>query len=429
MLQALIIGGALLYRFNSDDAYASQGHSETLALAGIEDEASTLRQSLIPEVDKPIEPSDDLILYTVSPGDTLSKIWAKFSSVSNGGLRAADAFKDAGVSVNALRVGNEISLKLSAGDISRFDMKLPEGRSITLTGSSTEGYQAELKIPKIIEKERTVSYPIFSSFSASAQEVNVPLDIVDDLVDLFSGRINFRRDIQPGDSFTIIYNERTTEDGERLSPGKVKAISIETSGKLLVAIKHIGKDGTKRYFDENGERLGGGFLQYPLRFSRISSIFSKSRFHPVLKVSRPHNGVDFAAPVGTPVRSVGDGTVEFSGYSSGNGYWIKIKHCKTYSTAYLHLSKIASSVKKGAKVSRGQVIGNVGMTGLATGPHLHFSLYENNKYIDPLNAKIPVITEKDNTIPKTYLASTLEILKQQHELIRLAYQMGFAKNA
>ncbi len=385
------------------------------------------------EINQPTDETpntEKTINYTISSGDTLSGIWAKFSSFPGGGIKAADAFKDAKVPVNSLRLGEQLELRISAdNDITELKMSLPEGKSLILNGDSNAGYKAEVNIPEVIQKERTVSYNIYSSFSESAREVNIPGEIVDDLVDLYSGRINFSRDIQPGDAFTVIYEERTTADGIRLAPGKIKAISIETNNKLMVAIQHLGKDGVSRYYTESGEQLGQGFLQYPLKFSRISSVFTKARFHPILKVSRPHNGVDFAAPTGTPVRSIGDGIVESAGYGSGSGNMVKIKHNDKYSTAYMHLSKITSFIKKGTHVKRGEVIGAVGSTGMSTAPHLHFSLYEKDKFINPLTSNLPVITNTENSIPKTILASTMGILKQQHQLIRIASLMGLTKAA
>lgn len=430
VLQLVVLLVALVYRFNTNVNPLEQ---LAQASSGLKHDANHIitEGKLVPNTEgtAPIEAKDKVTKYKISSGDTLSKIWSKFSSVSGGGVKAADAFKAAKIPASSLRVGDEVNLTISKNDITEFSMKLPEGKAIRLVGNSLEGYKAELTTSEIISKERTVSYNIYNSFSESAREVNVPVDIIDDLVDLYSGRIDFSRDIQPGDSFTVIYEERTTADGERLAPGKIKAISIETNSKLMVAIQHLGKDGVWRYFNESGELLGNSFLRYPVKFSRISSIFTKARFHPVLKINRPHNGVDFAAPTGTPVRTIGDGVVEYAGYAAGTGNMIKIKHNDKYSTAYLHLSKISAGIKKGAHIARGEVIGAVGSTGLSTAPHLHFAMYEKEKFINPMTANLPVTAAKENSIPKTLLASTLNVLKQQHELVRIASLMGLTKSA
>lgn len=379
---------------------------------------------------EPLEKIERTISYEVTSGDTLSKIWLKNGCSTAGSLSAADAFKKAGVPLSALRLGEKVKLTLSPeGDIKEFRKKLSDGKTLILKGSSKTGYTYEMEESKIAERERTVSYPIFNSFSASAHQVSVPMEVIDDLVDLFSSRIDFRRDLQPGDSFTVIYTERSSEDGEVLMPGPIKAVSIETGGKLLAAVRHVGADGKERFFNESGELIGDYFLRYPLKFTRISSIFSTSRFHPILKINRPHNGVDFAAPTGTPVRTIGDGVVEFAGWANGSGNVIKIRHCDRYSTSYSHLSRISPEIRRGAQVTRGAVIGNVGMTGLATAPHLHFSLYDKAKFIDPMTSKLPVSPPSGGQIPGVTLVSAMKALEQQHNLLRLASLIGIGKSS
>jgi murein DD-endopeptidase MepM/ murein hydrolase activator NlpD len=179
-------------------------------------------------------------------------------------------------------------------------------------------------------------------------------------------------------------------------------------------------DGRVRYFDQNGETSGDSFLRYPLKFTRISSVFSKSRFHPVLKSSKPHNGVDFAAPTGTPVRSIGDGIVTYAGWKGPNGILVKVQHSNQYSSAYVHLSKLAPGIKQGVRVQRGQQVGAVGQTGRATGPHLHFSLYRNEKFIDPLTTDLPMVVDKRNMIPKNLLMARVSTLREQLDTIAVA---------
>ena len=149
------------------------------------------------------------------------------------------------------------------------------------------------------------------------------------------------------------------------------------------------QDSVRQFFDENGNSLRKAFLKAPLEFSRISSRFSRSRLHPVLGIHRPHLGVDYVAPVGTPVRSTGDGVVITAGYSRGNGNYVKIRHNSVYSTEYMHLSRFGKGVKRGTSVKQGQVIGYVGSTGLATGPHLDYRIYVNGKAVNPLKIELP----------------------------------------
>ena len=253
------------------------------------------------------------------------------------------------------------------------------------------------------------------SLSEAALALDVPYEVIDAYVDLFSGRVEFRRDLQPGDEFTIIYNEKRLESGDLIGPGDIQAASLMINGEIMAAVRHQGADGTWRYFDELGESLAKTFLRYPVSFSRISSVFSSSRFHPVLKKRRAHNGVDFAAPTGTPVRAVADGVVTLAGWAGGGGRTIKLTHGSRYATAYLHLSQINPKVKKGVRVKRGEIIGKVGASGLATGPHLHFSFYDRGTYVDPLSTKLPRMDEGPGAkISKESLAAALLKLKQFH---------------
>lgn len=370
--------------------------------------------------DKPSAP--EMVEYRVSSGETLTRIWMKQGGTYSGALSAARALKSVGVSLNSIRAGEVIKLSHNGdGDITGLHKKIGEGKVLKLSGSSADGYRARLLEAQIVETKRSVGAIVRTSISAAAELNNIPYSVIDELVDLFGTRIVFSRDLQPGDSFTVIYNERQTTDGEDLSPGSIQAASIVNGGKMLAAVRHTGEDGRGHYYDETGDPLGNYFLRYPVRFSRISSLFSKNRFHPVLKRRRPHNGVDFAAPSGTPVRSVADGVIEIAGYRGGSGRMIKIRHGSRYQTAYLHLSRISSGIRSGVRVTRGQVIGKVGMTGLASGPHLHYSLYDRGRYVDPLKTKLPKMPDDQKPIPAEVLNAMLKVLEREHETVRIAF--------
>lgn len=257
--------------------------------------------------------------------------------------------------------------------------------------------------------ERVAIGSIETSFAAAAAKANIAYDLVDELVDLFSDQINFHRDFQKGDRFVIIYQDRLNEDGTVASRGPILAAAMTAGGQEMLAIRYVGTDGKGRYFKKDGELIGEAILRYPLTFSRISSYFSDARFHPILRRPRKHNGVDFAAPLGTPVRTVADGRVSVAGSRGDAGTMLTIDHSSRYSTSYLHLQKLAPSMEKGAHVKRGEVIGYVGSTGLSTGPHLHYALFDRGQYVDPLNSKLPTLEElnKGNRIDKKYLERVL----------------------
>ena len=361
------------------------------------------------------------ITRVVHRGDTVSSIWSANGAPSVGGHLAARAFRDAGIGVNSLQVGEELHLAILNNDIVGLRRTLKDGRTLVLDGDSDRGYSARVEQPVIFETSRVVSGTIIYSLSESAANLAIPYSVVDDLVDLLSDRIEFRKDLQPGDSFTISYQERRTDSGRELEPGPIEAVSVNTGGKMVVAIRHAGSDNKEYYYDGEGNILGNYFLRYPVQFTRISSMFTSARFHPALKIHRPHNGVDFAAATGTPVRTVADGIVEKAGYGGEGGNMVRIRHDDRYTTGYLHLSKIAAGLRPGSRVSRGQVIGAVGMTGLATGPHLHFSLFDRGAYTDPLKAKLPQFNGNATKIPPTLLEATLRTLTVERDRVMVAW--------
>ena len=376
-----------------------------------------------PQSDIAVEASEPaqaaLTAYRVKPGDTLGKIWKQFGAPQYGGTRAAEALKSVGVSLKSLKVGDEIQILAGQGDIQELHQSLSNGDKLILRGNSKEGYRAEIVQPQAEESRRTAHGTITSTFVASARSAGVPYAVIDEMVDLFSARFDFRRQLQPGDTFSVTYMQRLCkETGDELNPGSVISGSVYSSGKLIAAVRHMGNDGKSRFYDEAGGLVGGYFLRYPLQFSRISSVFTNARFHPLLQKLRVHNGVDFAAPIGTPVRAVADGVVTLAGFRGGSGNMVSLQHGDRYSTAYLHLSKIMA--RTGTAVKRGQIIGLVGMSGLATGPHLHFSLYDRGRYVDPLNTPLPTITPGGERIPHAVLAAELENIKLAHQSQALA---------
>jgi len=216
-------------------------------------------------------------------------------------------------------------------------------------------------------------------------------------------------------------------DGGKSSSGVILAAALEVNGKQLVAVRFVGSDGKARYFSEKGQVVDDSFLRFPLKFSKITSYFTTARFHPVLKVRRPHNGIDFAAPIGTPVRAVGDGVIEYAGRKGGHGNIVEIRHSDRYLTGYSHLSMIETRLKRGARIGKGQILGAVGMTGLATGPHLHFSLYDRGKYVDPLKSDLP--KSEENVIAKelsdSYFKRALFTLEHYQSAVASSLQSNF----
>jgi murein DD-endopeptidase MepM/ murein hydrolase activator NlpD len=207
------------------------------------------------------------------------------------------------------------------------------------------------------------------------------------MANIYAWQINFFG-LRPGDSFDVLYDKQFVDDAY-YGIGDIKAAAFTHRGKTYQAYKFHHGD-VEGYFNEKGESVQKALLQAPFKFSqRVSSNFSRSRYHPILKKRVPHTGVDYAAPPGTPILAVGDGTVTEARYRGANGNIVKITHNSTYRTAYLHLRAFARGIKRGVKVEQGQVIGYVGSTGRATGPHLHYSLYKNNRPVNSRTVDLP----------------------------------------
>ena len=242
---------------------------------------------------------------------------------------------------------------------------------------------------EVITKIEHVGVEIKSSLWNAMAEEGCDYSLILELSDIYAWTIDFFG-IQPGDSCKVVFEEKyIAGDTVPYGIGNVLASYFKNKDEGKYAFCYE-QDGKKEYFDENGDNLRKAFLKAPLNYRRISSTFSNGRMHPVYHVVRPHHGVDYAAPAGTPVQSIGDGTVIDKGWDKkGGGNYLKIKHNSTYTTTYMHLKGFAKGISKGCKVKQGQTIGYVGSTGTSTGPHLDFRLQKNGTYIDPLKFKSP----------------------------------------
>ncbi len=231
----------------------------------------------------------------------------------------------------------------------------------------------------------------------SMRNLNINPEIIIQFAEVFESKIDFFTECQKDDKFSIIWESWTDKNNVILKDIKVLAGKYENKNNTYYAF-YFEKDDFKGYFDENGKGLESGFLKAPLSYRKITSFFSHSRFHPIYKIYRPHFGIDYAAPIGTPVSSIGNGIVIFSGWLGDYGKCVKIKHPNGYISYYGHLSRIEKGIKKGVKVKKGEVIGYVGMTGAATGPHLDFRIQKDGKFINFL--KLKFVPEKN--IPQKY---------------------------
>ncbi|HCM77007.1 MAG TPA: peptidase M23 [Cytophagales bacterium] len=239
---------------------------------------------------------------------------------------------------------------------------------------------------EVVTEEKTITGVIQSSLSETIEGLGITHELTNRFVDIFAWQVDFQR-LQKGDKFKLIYEENLV-DGVTIGIGKIIGVYFEHFNSGYYAFPFDQGEGLD-YFDEEGNSLRKALLKYPIEFTRISSRYSRNRFHPVAKVFRAHLGTDFAANTGTPIRTVGDGIVQEARYTSNNGNYVKVRHNATYTTQYLHMSKIASGIKPGTRVRQGQTIGYVGSTGLASGPHLCYRFWKNGVQVDALRVELP----------------------------------------
>ena len=324
---------------------------------------------------------------TVESGQTLSSILSGYGLTPSQIHRISEACKGK-FDLRNVRAGNNYNIFTTMDSIQQLQYFVYEQ-------SATEYVTIDLRneIPTVktgekpVQVERRIGEAVIeSSLWNAAIEAGMSSDLTSRLSDVYQWSIDFYA-IQKGDKFKVIYDERFV-DGKSIGAGTIWGAWFDHDGKRFYAIRHEVEEGGKviaGYYDETGKTLQSAFLKAPLQFTRISSRFSYSRLHPVLRIRRPHLGVDYAAPTGTPVRAIGSGVVTMRQYSGGGGNTIKIRHdVSGYMSGYLHLSRYAKGLKVGSRVKQGEIIGYVGSTGVSTGPHLDFRMWKNGKAIDPL---------------------------------------------
>ncbi len=254
------------------------------------------------------------------------------------------------------------------------------------------------KIHKKPSKIRTIAFngTVALSLWDSAKQAGMPPALISELAEIFAWQFDFSREVRSGDRWRLVV-EQTVVDNRPIASGKILIAEYQTSSRNYTAIRYEKPNGRFDYFTPDGDSLKRMFLRSPIKFARISSRFARRRYHPILKRNKPHLGVDYAAAPGTPIKAVGDGVVQYAQWKGAGGRVVKIKHMKKYATAYMHLRSYAKDIKKGARVQQGQIIGYVGSSGRATGPHLHFSFYAGGKYVDPLGMKFPSADSLDKS--------------------------------
>jgi len=366
---------------------------------------------------------DGSIEVVVEEGDSLSVIFSRLDLPYSEVHKVMSLGEEVRL-LNNLKPGQSLRFEL-AEDNTLASLSVPISKTSQLRIEQDE--KGDL-VARTVELAFTteVAYAegsIQSSLYASARAAGIPPRLIMNLAEIFGWQIDFINDVREGDQFRLTY-ETHHIDGEQVGTGNVLAAEFTNRGKIWQALRYELPDGNVAYYTPDGQSLQRGFLRYPVEFTRISSQFSLARKHPIHGVVRPHLGVDLAAPTGTPIRAAGDGRVQNLGWQGGYGKVIFLQHDGGYTTVYGHLSRFNTSLKRGSRVKKGDVIGYVGMTGDATGPHLHYEFRINGVHKDPLTVKLPEAAPIPAAHREEYLAyaenllADFNSLRQEHLLAR-----------
>lgn len=313
-----------------------------------------------------------------------------------------------------LKPGHQIEAQTDIdGNLISLEYQLDSDQFIAVT-KTPDGYTANKVIHQLETRPILKSAEIRSSLFGATDAANIPDSIAIQVAEMFESEIDFHSDLRRGDHFNVIY-EGSYDEGELSRTGDVLAAEFVNNGKVYRAVGFRDANNQMQYYTPEGKSLHKSFLRSPLEFTRISSGFSLGRFHPVLQRLRAHKGVDMAAPTGTRIKASGDAIVDFIGTKGGYGNVIILKHANGVSTVYGHLSRFNTGLRRGSKVAQGEIIGYVGMSGLATGPHLHYEFLLNGKHHDPMKVALP----KANPIEPRYQAQFDAISQQMTAQLNL----------
>lgn len=323
------------------------------------------------------DPCEEVLVGTVKPGDTLAGILDDY--IDAGTLATLE--NPEGFSFSKIQSGQPYRMALRDRELVAFEYDISPTETLVIDEAKGE-ISARVETHQCEVRQTVLAGTVSSSLFAAIEKAGGDTELAVSLADIFSCDIDFCQDVRLGDTFRAVVEKRYVE-GRFVGLGRVLAASFTNRGKTLTGFGLPGPKGRLLYYDANGRALRKAFLRAPLSFLRITSRFSGSRLHPILKVRRPHYGVDYAAPTGTPVWSVGAGVVVERGRNAAAGNYVTVRHSRTWVTRYNHFSRFAKGLHKGSTVAQGQVIGYVGSTGYATGPHLDFRIYKNGV---PVNA-------------------------------------------
>jgi murein DD-endopeptidase MepM/ murein hydrolase activator NlpD len=344
---------------------------------------------------------------TVGRNDTLDRIFRrlKLNLADLASLRGLPGIRAA---LDSLRPGDALHFTHHDGELVSLERRLNETQTLRVSRRG-DGLKADVLQNPVEMRSRTIHGVIDSSLFEAVEAAGAHDQTAVTLADIFGWDIDFVLDVRHGDTFVVTYEE-IWRDGAFLHDGPIEAAEFVNNGRTYRAVRYTDPDGHTQYYTPDGRSLHKAFLRAPVEFTRVSSRFNSARYHPILNLIRAHKGVDYAAPIGTPVRAAGDGHIRVAGRLGGYGNCVEIEHSRSIVTLYGHLSKFAHGTHVGAHVAQGTVIGYVGMTGLATGPHLHYEYRVNGVFKNPQTVSLPATAPIDARWQADFLARSAPLL-------------------
>jgi murein DD-endopeptidase MepM/ murein hydrolase activator NlpD len=347
------------------------------------------------------------IEVVVNRNDTMDRLFRRFE-LNLADLATLRGLPELRSQLDKLKPGELLRLMHRGNELIGLERKLSDSETLKVIRDEN-GFSSDVLENPLEIHTRTASATIQSSLFQAAAEANLDDRVAFELAEIFQYDIDFVLDIQPGDRFTVMFEE-VFQDGAPLRTGNILAAKFVNEGREYRAIRYVDSQGKADYFTPDGRSLRKAFMRSPVQFSRISSRFNPSRRHPVLNTIRAHKGVDYAAPIGTPVRAAGDGRVRFVGRQGGYGNVVQLEHGSGVVTVYGHLSRFATRLRHGNRVELGQVIGFVGKTGLATGPHLHYEYRVRGIHKNPQTVPLPNAAPIASSEMERFLATTADMV-------------------
>ncbi len=366
-------------------------------------------------------PEENWLRIKIRSGDNLTTLFKKAGLGANDMYPLLNGIKPS-KALNRLKPGEHLEFLIDEGKLAKIRHEHSPLLS-TQISKTEDGYTIEQleRTPEVrlTFKEGTIDQSLFLAGANSGLSQSKIME----LAYIFGWDVDFALDIRKGDHFRLVYEELLL-DGKKIKDGRIVAAEFVNQDRQFHAILHTDKDGNSSYYTPEGKSMRKAFLRTPVDFARISSHFNPNRLHPIFKTSRPHRGVDYAAATGTPIKSAGDGKVIFAGRKGGYGNAVIVQHGERYTTLYAHMNRVKPGIKRGKRVKQGQIIGYVGSTGYATGPHLHYEFRVNGVHRNPVTVPLP----HAEPLPKSELASFEPVANEMLALLEAQGRTQLAMN-